>query len=86
VPLDHKLATVLGRFTFGEFKSFLESIGRGHALRTEIEKMQADQFRQKIETWGKDYIALHSEQDQQADGELSLLQEFELDEESSSVQ
>jgi len=86
VPLDHVLAKVLDRFTFGEFKSFLESIGKGHALRTAIEGMDEEQFHQKIEKWGKSYIALRSEQDHQGEAELSLLQEFELDEESSSVQ
>jgi SpoVK/Ycf46/Vps4 family AAA+-type ATPase len=86
VPLDHELASVLDRFTFDEFKSFLESIGKGQALKTEVEKMDEEQFHQKVDKWGKDYLALHSGMEQQADAELSLLQEFQLDEEASSVQ
>jgi hypothetical protein len=86
VPPDHNLATILDLFTFGEFKSFLESIGKDHSLKTEIEKMDQEQFHEEVDKWGKNYIALHSAEDEQADTELSLLQEFEKDKEASSIQ
>jgi len=76
---------ILNRFTPGELESFLETIGEGPTLKTEIEKMSKRDFISKIESWGSKYIGLHSGSLPKVTSDSSLLAEFELDKGSSRL-
>jgi hypothetical protein len=82
---SNHVVEILDRFTPGELESFLETIGEGHGLRTAVEAMAPKEFAEKVELWGKYYIALHSEAAPSVTGDLTLLREFELDQGASRI-
>jgi hypothetical protein len=87
VPTGDKLVETLDLFTFNEFKSLLESIGKAGTLRSAIKDMKRTEFRKKVQDWGENLIALREWK--RADivkPDLSLREEFDLDQPVSAKQ
>jgi SpoVK/Ycf46/Vps4 family AAA+-type ATPase len=80
VQPDDYLAQTLDLFTFGEFKSFLESLRKGDSSRVAIRDLNKTAFRNKVEEWGGNLIALRAwKAEDMTKGDLSLRDEYDLD-------
>jgi hypothetical protein len=87
VPANHRLVETLDLFTFGEFKSFLESVRNGDSLRHAIGGMSESDFLKKVEEWGENHILLRTPKAEPlTPGEISLREEYEFDKQSSAKQ
>ncbi len=87
VPPKHELVKVLDLFTYGDFKAFLEHIRKRGSLKAAIENMGEEAFGEKVQEWGGNYIALHSQDTKEKPaGEISLREEFEEDKRASRIQ
>ena len=78
---------MLDLFTYGDFEGFLEYIRKRGSLKTAIENMGEEEFGKKVQEWGDNYIALHSQKSKENPaGEISLREEFEEDKRASRIQ
>ena len=87
VPIGDKLVETLDLFTFNEFRSFLEGIGKDDALRTAIKEMKAGEFKRKVSYWGENLIALRKWKPiDLIKVDFSLREEFDNDQKVSAKQ
>ncbi len=65
ISSDRKMVTLLNKFTFDEFKNFLDLIGkREGSYRTSFEVFTREMFIDQLTEWGRSYVSLNQEQNQ----------------------
>lgn len=82
------IVEMLDRFTFGEFRAFLEQISGGRPLSEALRKLNPDSFERTVSTWATKYITLrdHANPNDRNPTSNPLWDEFKLDETASRVQ